>query len=60
MSAHAYTDKRETNLEGGIINNLEQNPNYLKNKLNTAKSALSNDILYYPLEFLTVSNDFTT
>lgn len=60
MSAHAYTDKRETNLEGGVVNNLEQNLNYFKNKLNTTKSALSNDILYYQLEFLTVSNDFTT
>lgn len=47
MSAHAYTDKRKTNLEGGIVNNLEQNPNYLKDKQNTTKSALSNDILYY-------------
>lgn len=32
MSAHAYTDKRETNLEGGVVNNLEQNLNYFKNK----------------------------
>lgn len=60
MSAHAYTDKRETNLEGGTVNNLEQNPNYFKNKLNATKSALLNDILYNPLDFLTVSNDFTT